>query len=213
LQNEIDSSSANSPSHPSNAKPENASPLIHVQLRANHTVPSFREQLGDLWTAIKTPPIRNVTKCLLITVAYSAAALVIGSASGLYQVQFLDLQQFWFLPLTLILFPAIPEEFFFRGFLIPRNAAELPWQRSAAYVIFSAFAFTVWHPLNALTINPTAQPFFLNAYFLAIVFLLGLACSISYVLSRSIWVPVLIHWLTVVVWVTSLGGRNLVLES
>ncbi len=163
--------------------------------------------------ATKTLPTRNATKCLLITAAYSVAALAIGFATGLYHFQFLDLQKFWFLPVTLILFPAIPEEFFFRGLLIPRNAADLSWQRSAAYVIFSAFAFTVWHPLNALTINPSAQPFFLNPFFLAIVFLLGLACSVSYLLSRSIWVPVFIHWLTVVVWVTSLGGRNLVLES
>lgn len=175
-------------------------------------MPTFREQLTDLWAGIKAPPTRNITQCVIITVAYSLAALLIGFPTGLYQVQFLDLQKFWFLPLTLILFPAIPEEFFFRGLLIPRNAAELSWQRSAAYIIFSAFAFTVWHPLNALTINPTAQPFFLNPFFLLIVFLLGLACSTSYVLSRSIWVPVIIHWLTVVVWVTSLGGRNLVIE-
>ncbi len=184
-----------------------------VRLNADHTVPGFRQQVADLWVAVKTPPTHCVAKCFGIATAYSLFALAIGFASGIYQVQLLDLQKFWFLPLTLVLFPVIPEEFFFRGLLIPRNAADLPWQRSAAYVIFSAFAFTVWHPLNALTVNPTAQPFFLDPYFLVIVFLLGLACSTTYILSRSIWMPVLIHWLTVVVWVLCLGGRNLVLES
>ena len=179
---------------------------------AKISVPSFRQLLADLWSAIKTPPGNNFAKCLGIVLAYSLAALAIGFASGIYTVQLLDIAKFWYLPLALLLFPSIPEEFFFRGLLIPRNAIDLPWQRSVAYVIFSAFAFTVWHPLNALTINPTAQPFFLDAYFLTIVFLLGIACGTSYLLSRSIWVPVLIHWLTVVVWVLFLGGRNLVLE-
>jgi predicted Abi (CAAX) family protease len=175
-------------------------------------VPGFRQQLADLWLAIKTPPGRNFSKCLTIVFVYGIAALAIGFSSGIYTVQLLDVEKFWFLPMTLFLFPSIPEEFFFRGLLIPRNAVELPWQRSVAYVVFSAFAFTIWHPLNALTINTTAQPFFLDFSFLIIVFLLGIACALSYMLSRSIWMPVLIHWLTVVMWVLFLGGRNLVLE-
>lgn len=178
----------------------------------NLTIPTFRDLLSDLWTAIRTRPGRNFQSCIVIVALYGLAALAIGFASGIYSIQLLDLKKYWFLPVTLFLFPSIPEEFFFRGLLIPRDASELPWQRSVSYVVFSAFAFTIWHPLNALTINPTAQSFFLDPAFLVIVFLLGLACGLSYVLSRSIWVPVLIHWLTVVVWVVSLGGRNLVLE-
>ena len=183
------------------------------QLPPDLVVPRFRSLLADLIVAIKTPPTANVPECLRIVLAYSVAALAIGFGSGIYTVQMLDVQKFWYLPLTLLLFPSIPEEFFFRGLLIPRNAAHLPWQRSVSYVVFSAFAFTIWHPLNALTVNPSAQAFFLNPFFLVIVFLLGLACGYCYLLSRSIWVPVLIHWLTVVVWVLFLGGRNLVLES
>jgi predicted Abi (CAAX) family protease len=41
--------------------------------------------------------------------------------------------------------------------------------------------------------------------FLVQVTLLGLACSLAYLVSGSIWPPVLIHWLTVVVWL--LGHR------
>lgn len=182
------------------------------QLNPAAEVPRFKAMVADLWAAIKTAPGRDLAKCSGIVLTYSLAAIAIGFLSGVYTVGQLDLQKFWFLPLTLFLFPAIPEEFFFRGLLIPRNAIELPWQRSVYYVIFSAFAFTIWHPLNAFTVNPTAQPFFLNPFFLVIVFLLGLACGYCYLLSRSIWVPVLIHWLTVVVWVLFLGGRNLVLE-
>jgi predicted Abi (CAAX) family protease len=30
--------------------------------------------------------------------------------------------------------------------------------------------------------------------------------------SRCLWMPIIIHWLTVVVWVIFLGGRNKLLE-
>jgi predicted Abi (CAAX) family protease len=80
------------------------------------------------------------------------------------------------------------------------------------FTLLSAILFTLWHPLNALTINSGAQAFFYDPYFLAIVFFLGIVCSLTYILSRSLWVPIIIHWLTVVVWVIFLGGRNLLLK-
>ena len=70
----------------------------------------------------------------------------------------------------------------------------------------------MWHPLNAVTVNRSAIPVFLDPAFLVIVAALGLTCGYSYVVSQSIWVPIFIHWATVVVWVLFLGGRNLVLE-
>ncbi|MCI5125432.1 MAG: CPBP family intramembrane metalloprotease, partial [Candidatus Electrothrix sp. AR5] len=48
--------------------------------------------------------------------------------------------------------------------------------------------------------------------FLVIVFCLGIVCSLAYILSRSLWVPIIIHWLTVVIWVLFLGGRNLLVK-
>jgi predicted Abi (CAAX) family protease len=84
--------------------------------------------------------------------------------------------------------------------------------RIIAYIAISTAVFVLWHPANALTINTAAVPVFLNTAFLLIVALLGITCSVSYVLSRSLWTPIIIHWLTVVVWVIFLGGRNLLLE-
>lgn len=144
---------------------------------------------------------------------YAVAALGIGFAGGLFTLSFLDLRQFWFLPITLLVFPCIPEEFVFRGLLIRRDALDGGGKRAAAQIGLSALLFTLWHPLNALTINKSAQPFFLNSWFLGITFLLGLTCGYAYVRSRSLWTPILIHWLTVLVWVICLGGRNLVLQQ
>ena len=72
--------------------------------------------------------------------------------------------------------------------------------------------FVAWHPLNAATINPSAPTIFFDPAFLAITAVLGITCGYGYVVSKSLWVPVLIHWATVVAWVFFLGGRNLVLE-
>ncbi len=59
----------------------------------------------------------------------------------------------------------------------------------------------------------TPRSLFLNPWFLVITGALGVTCGYGYALSRSIWVPVIIHWVTVSVWVLFLGGRNLVLEQ
>jgi predicted Abi (CAAX) family protease len=84
--------------------------------------------------------------------------------------------------------------------------------KAAWSVAISTLVFVAWHPFNALAFNPTAVPLFLNPWFLVIVGAMGVTCGYAYVLSRSVWVPVIIHWAAVTVWVLFLGGRNLVLE-
>lgn len=116
------------------------------------------------------------------------------------------------LPFSLFIFPAFLEEAFFRGILIPNKIKEKGGKAVLAATLFSAAAFTLWHPLNALTVNPGAQELFLNPHFLFIVFCLGVSCSLSYIFTQSLWMPILIHWLTVLIWVLFLGGRNLVLS-
>jgi len=61
-------------------------------------VPRFRQLMADLWAAIKTAPGKEYSKCVWIVFAYSLAALMIGFTSGIYTVQILDVQKYWFLP-------------------------------------------------------------------------------------------------------------------
>lgn len=96
--------------------------------------------------------------------------------------------------------------------LVPRDLLAYPVNRQVKILVMDAAVFVLWHPINALTINPTARGVFLDPVFLLIVFVLGLVAGVGYAASRSIWVPVIMHWLTVIVWVMLLGGRNLVLE-
>ena len=143
---------------------------------------------------------------------YLCASLAIGFHAGLFSVGVIDYPMSVVLPFSLFIFPSLLEEAFFRGVLIPNAAASQSKSKILTYIAISTAAFVLWHPANALTINTTAATLFLNPAFLLIVTLLGITCSVSYVLSRSLWTPIIIHWLTVVVWVIFLGGRNKLLE-
>lgn len=166
---------------------------------------------NNLVPGIKTPPKFRLKFVLLPVVAFAAVSFVIGGLSGLFVFRIIKWQAgLLVLPLTMFVFPAFLEEAFFRGVLIPRDAAGRSGFSIAGLILLSAAAFTLWHPFNAYFFNPSAQHFFLNTWFLIIVFFLGITCGLAYVYSRSLWTPVLIHWVTILVWVFLLGGHNLV---
>jgi uncharacterized protein len=166
----------------------------------------------NLIRGFKTPPFLALPYSLLLLLSFGLFGYFIGSRANLFEIGFVGSKFAIVLPLTLFIFPALLEEAFFRGVLIPNHCREKGWVKISIMTLLSSVLFVAWHPLNALTVNTGAQEFFLNEAFLVIVFLLGMVCSLSYILSRSLWVPIIIHWLTVLVWVLFLGGRNLVLE-
>ena len=166
----------------------------------------------NLLQGLKISPFKAPRKILVLILIYICVSLAIGCYAGLFSVKVIDYPMSVLLPFSLFIFPSLPEEAFFRGVLIPHNATNHSEKRIVAYIIVSTAAFVLWHPLNALTINRAAAPMFLNPSFLVIVAALGITCSISYVASRSLWTPIIIHCLTVVVWVVFLGGRNKLLE-
>lgn len=164
----------------------------------------------NLWAGLRRSPKHGWRRWLPIAVIYAVAALTIAVVTDQVEPQLAETRLFFVLPITLLVFPVFLEEAFFRGVLIPHNASSRG--KEVVYVVLSSVFFVLWHPLNALTVNPTSQNVFLRVDFLVIVFLLGVACGASYVISRSLWAPILIHWATVLVWVLGLGGRNLILE-
>jgi uncharacterized protein len=166
----------------------------------------------NLIGGLKTSPLTAIGLSISVFVVYAALAIAIGFGSGVIEPAMAERKLFLFLPFTLLIFPSLLEEAFFRGLLIPRNTRDGGAWRILFFSLLSSLVFVAWHPLNALTINPGASGIFLEPWFLLITFLLGLSCSLGYIFSRSLWVPVLMHWLTVLVWVLLLGGRNLLLE-
>jgi len=167
---------------------------------------------SNLWLGLRTSPFKIQLVSLLPFPIFIIVALGIGFYSGLFHFGFLNRKIGFLLFFTTFVFPSFLEEAFFRGLLIPNDAIQHGIGRILLYLFISTLLFVLWHPLNALTINPGAVSFFLNPSFLLITALLGLTCGISYILSHSLWIPVIIHWLTVLMWVFFLGGRNKILE-
>jgi len=166
----------------------------------------------NLKAAFRTSPFTAPRTAWLPVPVFALAAAGIGLLSGLFEPGVLFTPAAPFLPFTLFLFPSLLEELFFRGILIPRNIRERGPKTAGLVIILSTLAFVAWHPLNALAFDRSVLPLFCNPAFLGITAALGITCGIGYVLSRSIWVPVLIHWATVVVWVFFLGGTNKLLK-
>jgi uncharacterized protein len=165
----------------------------------------------NLIGGLRKLPRRGTAASAVCFLVYVAMAVPIGFGSGIVRPALAGWQSFLYMPLTLMIFPSLLEEAFFRGLLIPRNTGDGGARRIVFFSLLSSLLFVAWHPFNALTINPGARDFFLDPWFLLITFLLGLSCSLGYIYTRSLWTPVLMHWLTVAVWVLFLGGRNLLL--
>lgn len=169
----------------------------------------LRKNLGQ---GFRTSPFRAPLKAWALVPVFVIISVAVGFTSGLLNVEPMTSKMAVLLPLTLFVFPSLLEEAFFRGILIPRNIADSGAGKVTGAVAVSTIVFVAWHPLNALAFNHSAIPLFLDPWFLLIVCALGITCGYGYVVSRSVWVPVIIHWATVTVWVLLLGGRNLVLE-
>jgi len=173
----------------------------------------MREYLrNNLGRSFLISPFRAPKKAWALVPLFVAISATVGFGAGLLQFEPLYSKITPILPFTLFVFPSLLEEMFFRGVLIPRRILESGRKRATNAVVISTLAFVAWHPANALAFNHAAIPLFLNPWFLFIVGALGITCGYGYVVSKSIWVPVIIHWATVTVWVLFLGGRNLVLE-
>lgn len=166
----------------------------------------------DLTQALLHSPFKTPLKAWALVPVFTIIAVSVGLSTGLFRPGWMDSPLAPLLPFILFLFPSLLEEAFFRGVLIPRNILASGRVKATWRVVISTLLFVAWHPFNALAFNPTAIPLFLDPWFLVIVGAMGLTCGYAYALSRSIWVPVIIHWAAVTVWVLFLGGRNLVLE-
>lgn len=167
--------------------------------------------LANLLKGLRTSPFRAPLKAWSLVPVYGATALLLGLATGLFDWDPLVIGWAPVLLAGLLVSPTLIEEVLFRGLLIPRDSLRRGPLWTALAIGWSTVAYVLWHPLSAITGSPEAKTYFLDPRFLTIVTLLGITCGHSYVVSKSLWAPILIHWATVVVWVFFLGGHRLVL--
>jgi predicted Abi (CAAX) family protease len=135
-------------------------------------------------------------------------SLPIGFRSGFFRASLL--QASWVtivgIAMTAFLMPAIAEELFFRVLLLPHPTENPTSETQWVWGCVSLILFLVYHPLNGLSFFPTGLKTFREPIFLLLAALLGVVCAIAYLQSGSLWPPVVIHWLVVVVWLLLLGG-------
>ena len=109
---------------------------------------------------------------------------------------------------TSLITPAILEELFFRVILLPQVSENSNFKIIVTQSTVSLLLFVIYHPLNAITFFPAGRDTFFNPVFLFLATLLGLICTPSYLQSGSIWIPAIVHWLTVVICLLYLGGMK-----
>lgn len=109
---------------------------------------------------------------------------------------------------TSLIAPAIVEELFFRVVLLPIPTDNLSFQTYLVHSLFSLCLFIIYHPLNAITFFPQGRIAFFDPVFLTLATALGVICTWSYWQTGSLWLPVIIHWLSVVLWLSFFGGAE-----
>lgn len=141
-----------------------------------------------------------------IFAAYAVLAWGLGFGTGLYTFDpKLDMS---LLKVALVAFfvPAIGEEVFFRGVLIPSQDDKA---RALPQMVLALALFLAWHPLNAWLFFPQMLPLFSDWRFLLVTALLGMACSYLWRATRSLWPPIVLHWVAVVIWKAFLGAPRM----
>jgi len=173
-------------------------------------------RLRDVRAALTTVPRwRTWGQCLIVYAAFFGFALPLGLATGVLRLSPLSFppSTAFLIALTVLVHPGFVEEVIFRALLIPRQIRELSAGRAALIAGLALAAYVVSHPINAILFRPSALPVFTNPMYLVLAALLGVACTVVYALSGSIWPAVLLHWVTAVVWILWLGGQSLLTGS
>ena len=141
----------------------------------------------------------GIYSCLSIVLGWTTGFLVWRPQSGLAIARIM---------VTSLIAPAIVEELFFRVILLPTPTGSLPFETYLVRSWFSLCLFIIYHPLNAITFFPQGRIAFFNPVFLTLATALGIICTWSYWYTGSLWLPVIVHWLTVVLWLSCFGGSE-----
>jgi predicted Abi (CAAX) family protease len=160
--------------------------------------------LSKLYRAVLTlPQGTDWGLGLVLLLGYALIALLWGQRSALLRWQPVTSPQTIAITLGIALIvPALMEETLFRVLLLPdpNHAYFYGW------AVGGLMLFILAHPLNALLFFPHRKETFFNPHFLALAGLLGLICTIAYQQSESLWLPVLLHWIPVGLWLLLWGG-------
>ncbi len=164
-----------------------ASSMLAVAARRLRTLPRLRDWVEALILLGITGALAFVIANWSQTLSWDAS---LPGVSG-------EVGGFLILAAVAVVVPCLFEEMVFRSALQPERL--VGW-RSFSVSALSLAIFVLWHPVQVWTGWFTGQAVFLDAGFLLVAAVLGLACTISVHRSGSIWGAVVIHWGLVLTW-------------
>ena len=161
-----------------------------------------------LSAAVTFPNFKDWLSALGLLLVYGALALTVGFSAGFLRWHPQTGKRL-FLKMAVVFFsPALLEELVFRVAWLPHPSEGVLPTTWLVWAASGLVLFVIYHPLNALTLAPRGNPTFFHPIFLSLAGLLGLACTLAYALTGSLWVIVVLHWLVVMVWLFALGGEQ-----
>jgi len=158
--------------------------------------------------AVKLPNQWEWNVTLWALLGYSLVALPLGFA-----LRFLQFQpwkapgwQYLLAAIRWCFLPALVEEFIFRVLLLPSPRAAVTEQMWFTWAIAGLILFVAFYPFKAITFQKSGNPSFFNPVFLILLGWLGVACTITYLLTGSLLAITLLHGVVFLVWIALLGG-------
>jgi predicted Abi (CAAX) family protease len=110
---------------------------------------------------------------------------------------------------ALLVMPAVVEELIFRVALLPHRYEGAAWWELAGWGLLSVGLYVAYHPVAARLWYPAGRGVFDDPRFLVPCTWLGIQLSAVYLLTGSLWMPTLSHWLVVLAWLKGLGGDRI----
>ncbi|WP_319419518.1 CPBP family glutamic-type intramembrane protease [Pleurocapsa sp. FMAR1] len=169
----------------------------------------FSILLTRLVKAIAIPSYSSLSKMTILLCIYGLVAIPWGLKTNFLRWDICKSKQLIFkITATSLIAPALIEEIFFRVSLLPYPLEQIQPNSWFAWSLLSLFCFIIYHPLNAFTFFPQGKETFSNPVFLCLATGLGIIYTLTYWQSGSLWLPVFVHWLVVVIWLLCWGGLS-----
>jgi len=179
-------------------------------------IPPISTLLRRFSDALFTPlTTRGIGLCLALVGIYAAVTLPQGLRSGFLTRRWPPSSpgRLALNAASLLVMPALGEELLFRVALLPHPLEGVGLVSTLLWGALSVGLFTAYHPLASRLWYPAGRRVFSDPRFLVPCALLGLICVLAYQASGSLWLPLLLHWVVVVVWLEVLGGRRLLHQA
>ena len=143
----------------------------------------------------------------VVFIGFAALATAFGLGTGLYTyAPVTDMSAIARFAAIAFVAPGLLEELVFRGPLVWRAVQRKPVPAWA--IVLSLLLFILWHPFNASVYLIDARDLFFDWRFLTVAAGLGAVATWLAVRTRSLWPPVIFHWLAVTAWKAYLGAPD-----